>query len=126
MKQQVIKRKNKTWEKKCNYIDKHLGGTRSSEAWKTIKAMTTTSQNKVVMNSMSHRQWIEHFTDLLVESREKYLKKEDCMEPTSKIVTSRGNKIGCKRNKTEESPRARRNIRGTNTLRSTKAITNVT
>lgn len=85
VKQEVIKRKNKTWEKKCDYIDKHLGGTRSSEAWKTIKAMRTTSRNKVVMNSISHRQWIEHFTDLLVESREKYLKKEDYMEPTSKI-----------------------------------------
>lgn len=38
MKQEVIRKQNKAWDNKCEYIDRQIGGTRSSEAWKTINS----------------------------------------------------------------------------------------
>lgn len=37
VKKDVCKRKNEMWERKCEEIDRCMGGTKVSEAWKTVK-----------------------------------------------------------------------------------------
>ena len=37
LKRTITEKKNKTWEKKCEEVDRYMGGTRVAEAWKTIK-----------------------------------------------------------------------------------------
>ncbi|XP_030761521.1 uncharacterized protein LOC115886488 [Sitophilus oryzae] len=46
VRQQVTEEKNSMWERKCNDIETYIGGSRSTEAWRTLKGMKTNTQQR--------------------------------------------------------------------------------
>lgn len=76
VKQQVVKKKNHAWEKRCECIDNQLRGTQSSEAWKTVKAIKTTNRTQIFLNNIPETKWIEHFMELLVEPRNDFISND--------------------------------------------------
>ncbi|KAJ8974919.1 hypothetical protein NQ317_010202, partial [Molorchus minor] len=57
LKQKVLKKKNMAWIRKCNFIDQYLGGTRSYEAWRTIKSIRATTKPGTNLSSKSNSDW---------------------------------------------------------------------
>lgn len=76
VKQDVLKKKNTAWLKKCEYIDQQLGGSKSSEAWKTIKSIRTTAKQRTHISNISNQEWVRYFKDLLEERRPKFRQEE--------------------------------------------------
>lgn len=61
--------KNKLWDKKCTEVNTYIGGKRSTEVWKFIKATTTEKREAVPIPIILHKEWIEHYKSLLTEDR---------------------------------------------------------
>ncbi|XP_044745745.1 uncharacterized protein LOC123307480 [Coccinella septempunctata] len=72
-KRMVIQNKDETWERKCQEIESHIGGARSSESWKLIKELRRESANKINLNPIKLERWKEYFEQELNEDREQYL-----------------------------------------------------
>ena len=84
VKKQVANKKNETWTKKCEYIERYIGGTRSSEARRNIRSLRNSNTNKTHIGSISSKQWKQHFEDLLVESRKQFIEVENPEETMEK------------------------------------------
>ena len=80
----MANKKNETWTKKCEYIERYIGDTSSSEAWRTIRSLRNSNTNKTHIGSISSKQWKQHFEDLLVESRKQFIEVENPEETIEK------------------------------------------
>jgi hypothetical protein len=53
----------------CEYGEQFIEGTRKSDAWKTIKAVKTSTGNKVILTNIPHKEWITHYQNLPEEQK---------------------------------------------------------
>lgn len=77
--------KSRTLEKKCQNIDNHIRGTRSSETWKTIKAKQIKIRQNVIVNRIPEKTCTEYFEDLQTERRRKFLPSNKQAEVTERV-----------------------------------------
>lgn len=68
----IIKKKNDSWNKRCQYIDQMLGGSRSSQAWGALKSLKNASKNSTTINSIAPQEWVNYFRELLTEDRKEF------------------------------------------------------
>lgn len=76
VKAEVTKEKNEIWEKKCEELDRYLGGTRVSQAWKTIKNIRTEGKRASSISLISIKQWRDYYERLLNEDRVEFDKND--------------------------------------------------
>lgn len=75
VRQQVTEEKNSMWERKCNDIETYIGGSRSTEAWRTLKGMKTNTHERWTGTiSLSDRR--KHYENLLIEQRPQFFTKQ--------------------------------------------------
>lgn len=72
-KNMINKNKNETWDRKCSELNTHMGGTRSSEAWKIVKSLRSDTTNKINLQPIPIEKWRLHYHQQLTEDRQKYL-----------------------------------------------------
>jgi len=72
VKKTVARRKNETWERKCDEMDRQMGGTQVSEAWKFIKNLRKEKKETGNINPISMTEWNEYYRNLLTEVRPEY------------------------------------------------------
>ena len=60
------------WDKKCNEINTYLGGKKSSETWKFIKAIKSNEKNRTDLQIIPTTKWVKHYEQLLQENRDEY------------------------------------------------------
>ena len=58
LKRTITERKNETWEKKCEEVDRYMGGTRVAEAWKTIKNVRKDTRENAKLNLIKLQEWV--------------------------------------------------------------------
>lgn len=75
VKKEVKKSKNEMWDRKCEYLERCLGGTQVSEAWKTIKSLRRDEKNMSRLEIISMGEWENYYKTLLTETREKFNSK---------------------------------------------------
>lgn len=73
----VSEKKNELWERKCEEIDRCLGGSRVAQAWKVIKNVRKERKEKGNINLIQNRKWEEHYRTLLIENRSEFLGEID-------------------------------------------------
>ncbi|XP_030750903.1 uncharacterized protein LOC115878509 [Sitophilus oryzae] len=69
VKREVAKSKNKMWETKCERVEIYMGGTRVSEAWKTIRNLGRDEKQNSKLELISIEKWEDHYKQLLTENR---------------------------------------------------------
>lgn len=72
-KTEVTKSKNKMWEDKCERLNRLMGGTRVTEAWKTVKNIRQDVREQVNKPLISLEIWERYFSELLKENRREFL-----------------------------------------------------
>lgn len=72
VKKEVKKSKNETWEKRCEEIDRYMGGTKVAMAWKTIGNMRKEEKQNNKFDLIDIREWEEHYKQLLTEERPQF------------------------------------------------------
>ena len=72
VKKEVTKSKNELWEQKCEEIDRYMGGTKVSEAWRTIGNLRKEGRYNNKLSLISLNEWVDHYRTLLSENREKF------------------------------------------------------
>lgn len=88
----VSKKKNQLWEKKCEDVERFLGGSRVSQAWKFIKSVRQESKETGNINLIQSKKWKEYYMSLLTENRDEFLGEidevtainEECMQIINK------------------------------------------
>lgn len=80
VKRDVSKLKNETWEKKCEELERLIGGTRVSEAWKTIKNLRKNHRESRALQIITPEEWKEHYVSLLTENRDAFAVKKRTMK----------------------------------------------
>lgn len=73
----VSKKKNELWERKCEDVERYLGGSRVAQAWKVIKNIRKERKEKGDINLIQNRKWEEHYRTLLTENRNECLGEID-------------------------------------------------
>ncbi|KAF5297791.1 hypothetical protein FQA39_LY11940 [Lamprigera yunnana] len=64
--------KNKIWEWKCEEIERYLGETRVSHAWRTIRNLRKDKKKTGGINLISGKEWVNHYRELLTYNREMF------------------------------------------------------
>jgi len=72
VKRAVVKAKNDAWNKRCSEVESYIGGTRSQEAWKTIKNMKQNCQNRTNIQLIRMEDWKNHYQKMLNEDRKEF------------------------------------------------------
>lgn len=72
----ICQKKNGAWEQKCNMINTHLGGSRSTESWKVLKSLRQEKKRDII-SAITPDQWDEYFEKLLNEDRAEFLNNSD-------------------------------------------------
>ena len=72
VKREVIKSKNSVWEQKCEKLDRYMGGTRVSEAWRTIRNLRKDTQENSNISPIDIQTWEKYFKNLLTEERKEF------------------------------------------------------
>lgn len=57
----TMNRKNGTWIKKCEFVEQYIGGTKSSEAWRSIQNLINSTIDKTCNNNISDQKWEKTF-----------------------------------------------------------------
>ena len=60
------------WYKKFIEINTYLGGRKSSETWKFIKAIKYNEKNRTDVQIIATTKWVRHYEQLLQENRDEY------------------------------------------------------
>lgn len=74
VKKVVKEKKNQMWERKCSEINRYLGGTRVTEAWKFVKRLRKDTNDSVKITTIETEEWKEYYSKLLKENRDQYKK----------------------------------------------------
>lgn len=64
----ILQKKNESWMRKCDEIDRYIGGTKCTEAWKALKHMKSDKSISQI-TPISETEWRNYFSDLLKENR---------------------------------------------------------
>ncbi|XP_030766244.1 uncharacterized protein LOC115890192 [Sitophilus oryzae] len=72
VKREVSKSKNKIWETKCERVERYMGGTRVSEAWKTIRNLRRDEKQNSKLELISMEKWEDHYKQLLTKNRTEF------------------------------------------------------
>lgn len=73
VKKMVIRSKNEMWEKKCEELDRCMGGTRVAQAWRTIKNLRKDGKQNNNLPLISNNEWTAYYKQLLTENREEFI-----------------------------------------------------
>lgn len=68
----VKRKKNEMWERKCEEMNRYMGGTRMTEAWRFIKNIRKDSNEKVRITAITIDEWEQYYNKLLNEDRAQY------------------------------------------------------
>ena len=60
------------WERKCEEIDRYIGGTKVAEAWKTIGSLRKEGKQNSNLNLISSKEWVDYYKTMLTENRKKF------------------------------------------------------
>jgi len=71
-KREVQKRKNEFWEEKCEQINRYMGGTRVSEAWRAIRNLRKDNKNGNNIALINMNEWEDYYQKLLREDRPQF------------------------------------------------------
>ena len=76
----IIKEKQAQWEKTCQEINSYIGGTRASEAWRTLKNIRATTKNTCKLETINAERWKDYYQQLLGKNRKEFQrnKNEEC------------------------------------------------
>ncbi|KAF2890477.1 hypothetical protein ILUMI_15696 [Ignelater luminosus] len=64
------------WQQKCNMINTHLGGRKSTESWKILKSLRKEKKRDII-TTITPDQWNEYFERLLNEDRPEFKDNSD-------------------------------------------------
>lgn len=81
VKREVAKNKNCMWERRCEEVDRYMGGTKISEAWKMIKNLRQEEKQRCNLSLIPLQQWEKYYTELLTETRDKFKGTEMRINP---------------------------------------------
>lgn len=90
------------WDSTCKNIESHIGGTQSTEAWRTMQSSKTNKMEKWT-GSITMDNWENHYTKLLTEDRDEFKQTYICSEDDSETTNQEEIRIT-----SEESKRALR------------------
>lgn len=65
----IREKKNESWERTCTRINTYIGGTRSTEIWKTIRSLRQRN-NKDIISKISLQKRDDYFSELLTEKEQ--------------------------------------------------------
>jgi len=85
VKKKTIRAKNETWEKTCQEVEQHIGGTRSQSAWNVLRSLKKEESNKINLQMIQMDQWVEYYSNMLIEKRDDY-KNINIMIPEKRDV----------------------------------------
>lgn len=87
VKKEVAIKKNEVWEMRCAELQRYMGGTKVSEAWKTLKSLRRDDNHNTGIDLIGMKQWEEHYRQLLTEDRPEFAeqKKYDYQETFQSI-----------------------------------------
>ena len=80
VKREVIRNKNESWERKCEEVDRCMGGSKVSQAWNTIKNLKNGGKQRNKVQLIGLKEWTEHYKALLTENRPKFKEVEVCID----------------------------------------------
>ncbi|XP_044762034.1 uncharacterized protein LOC123319231 [Coccinella septempunctata] len=83
VKKAVIQSKNELWEKKCEEIERCMGGTRVAEAWKAIKNLRRENKESAGMSLINMEEWEKYYRTLLTEKRKDFELNNVRVEPST-------------------------------------------
>ena len=87
VKKEVVKKKNEMWERKCEEVDRYIGGTKTAEAWKVIRNLRKNEKETYKMNLINTKEWESHYKALLTENRPEFKQYNvNCQETTFEEV----------------------------------------
>uniref|UniRef100_A0A6P7G741 Uncharacterized protein LOC114336621 n=1 Tax=Diabrotica virgifera virgifera TaxID=50390 RepID=A0A6P7G741_DIAVI len=69
----LTKNENNTWEQRCREVECHLGGSRSSEAWRFIRNLRNENRNNTNLQMIDLKKWKTHYKEELQENRQEYI-----------------------------------------------------
>ena len=69
------------WDRKCQEINKYVGGKKCTETWKFIKIVRTSEKESVHLQMIPIDRWVQYYLDLLTENRPEYEKTKN-ISPT--------------------------------------------
>lgn len=72
VKKEVIKLKQELWDRRCEQVDRCMGGTKVNEAWKFIKCLRKNKNERINVPIINISKWKEHYEKLLTENRVEY------------------------------------------------------
>ena len=73
VKREVLRKKNNSWMKKCDYVDQFIGGSKNAEAWKVLKSLRTNTRNMFQLKNITMKDWVTYFEELLEETRPQFV-----------------------------------------------------
>lgn len=85
------------WKEKCEEMDRCLGGTKETQAWKFIRNFRREKKNEGNINLTQNKKWKEYHKWLLIESRLEFLEGLGDVAMSAKIDICKINKEGMKR-----------------------------
>ena len=68
--------KNEEWEKTCDKIEQHMGGTKTKEAWRVIKNLRREKKGTAV-DMIGINEWKKYFANILKEDRQEYMQPRE-------------------------------------------------
>ncbi|XP_030763574.1 uncharacterized protein LOC115888129 [Sitophilus oryzae] len=63
----VREKKNESWDRKCEHIERYMGGSKVSEAWKAIKNIRRENKRSAHIDMINMEKWQEYYKILLTE-----------------------------------------------------------
>jgi len=103
----ISEKKNDTWERRCNMLNAHLGGRRSTESWKLLKSLRRERKKDIIL-AITPQKWDDHFRKLLNEERPEFMNdnlNQNINISTSPIrITTKEVKESCREMKSKRAP----------------------
>lgn len=76
VKRDVIRAKNEEWNKKCEEVEKCIGGTKTREAWKVINTLRENNRQKAKIQMIQIETWKKYYEQMLTEDRQEYIRRD--------------------------------------------------
>lgn len=75
LRHKIKEERNQQWEQCCNRIESLIGGSQSTEVWRTVKTMKTNNRDKS-NQLITLKEWKDHYNTFLTETREEFKEPE--------------------------------------------------
>jgi len=87
VKKTITRSKNELWERKCEEVERCIGGARVSQAWKTIKNLRKDRKDSGSIALIKAEEWRQHYKKLFTEDRPEF------REPFDEVFVHRNENI---------------------------------